>query len=124
MEYEEVSKRIKEAMNDKNISAIELSRLSGVGKAAISHYVNGRYCPHNKNAVMIANVLDVNPTWLMGFDVPKHLNKTIDYAYKLSDDERILIDAFRSEDKTYRKMIEMIIFNYKQSQEGDHYGNS
>lgn len=123
MEYVEVSKRIKEAMNDKNISAIELSRLSGVGKAAISHYVNGRYCPHNKNAVMIANVLNVNPTWLMGFDVPKHLNKTNE-LYPLSADERTLIEAYRSNDATYRKMIEMIIFNYKQSQEGDYNGNS
>ena len=43
MEYELSAKRLKEAMNDRCISQIELSRLSGVGKSAISHYINGRY---------------------------------------------------------------------------------
>lgn len=115
MEYELSAKRLKEAMNDRGISQIELSRLSGVGKSAISHYINGRYCPHNKNAVLIANVLNVNPTWLMGFDVPKHLinEKQNPYDITLSEEEKILIEAYRSDDDTYRKMMEMIIYTYK-----------
>lgn len=71
MKYEIVSKRLKEAMNDMNISAAELSKKSGVGKSAISHYYNGSHCPHNDNAFLLAEVLNVEPTWLMGFDVPK-----------------------------------------------------
>ena len=71
MKYEIVSKRLKEAMNDMNISAAELSKRSGVGKSAISHYYNGSHCPHNDNAFLLAEILNVNPTWLMGFDVSK-----------------------------------------------------
>lgn len=75
MKYEETARRLKQAMNEANISAADLSRKSGVGKPAISHYTSGRYCPHNTNAVALANVLNVNPIWLMGFDVDKHINK-------------------------------------------------
>lgn len=77
MKYEIVSKRLKEAMNDMNISAAELSKRSGVGKSAISHYYNGSHCPHNENAVLLAEVLNVEPTWLMGFNVPKNKTKLI-----------------------------------------------
>lgn len=119
MEYPITAQRIKEALNEKGISAMELSRRSGVGKAAISHYVNGSHVPHNKNAVLIAKVLDVNPTWLMGFDVDKKVEPQERVDIVLSEEEKILINAYRSNDETYRKMMEMIIFSYKQSKEGE-----
>lgn len=93
MKYEIVASRIKEAMNDMHMSAAELSRRSGIGKAAISHYVNGSHCPHNDNAVALAKVLYVDPTWLMGFDVEKHSSNNNEL--KLTEQEKELIKRFR-----------------------------
>lgn len=72
MKYEETAKRIREAMNDKRITAAELSRRSGVGKASLSQYINGSHCPNNDSAYKLSQILNVDPIWLMGFDVSKH----------------------------------------------------
>lgn len=76
MKYEITAKRIKEAMNDMNITQQELADRCKIGKSSISHYVNGTNEPGNKSAYILSKVLNVNPAWLMGFDVPKKLNKT------------------------------------------------
>ena len=64
--------RINEAMNDIGMSQQELADLTNLGKASISHYVNGHHQPGNKAVLALANVLGVNPAWLMGYDVPKY----------------------------------------------------
>lgn len=69
MRYEKTAKRLVDAMNAKGITAQELAERSGVGKSAISHYVNGNNEPRSRNAGKMAYVLDVNPLWLMGFDI-------------------------------------------------------
>lgn len=67
------SKRLLEALNDKNMNQAELSRRSGVSESSLSHYINGSHKPSNLAAGSIAEILDVSPVWLMGFDVPKFL---------------------------------------------------
>lgn len=78
MKYEVTAKRIKEAMSDMGITQQELADKSKIGKSSISHYVNGSNEPGNKSAYMMAKVLNVNPGWLMGLDVPKY--ESIDIA--------------------------------------------
>ena len=49
---------------------IELSRLSGIGKSAISQYLSGKVTPKQDKVYKLAQVLKVNESWLMGYDVP------------------------------------------------------
>lgn len=70
MKHETTAKRLQIAMTNINISAQELSNKSGVAKASISQYVNGSHKPSNISSGKLASILDVNPLWLMGFDVP------------------------------------------------------
>lgn len=44
--------------------------LTGINKASVSQYVNGRNTPSNITAGKIAFAFNVNPPWVMGFDVP------------------------------------------------------
>lgn len=76
MKYEITAKRIKEAMSDMGITQQELADKSKIGKSSISHYVNGTNEPGNKSAYMMSKVLNVNPGWLMGLDVPKYNDNT------------------------------------------------
>lgn len=69
MKYEDTSKRITKALSDKNIKAQELADKTGINKASISQYVNGTNRPSNINAYKMAQVLNVSPEYLMGFDV-------------------------------------------------------
>ncbi|MFR6462050.1 MAG: helix-turn-helix domain-containing protein [Anaerostipes hadrus] len=41
-----------------------------VSKASISQYLNGSHAPSNISSGKMAKILNVNPVWLMGFDVP------------------------------------------------------
>lgn len=101
-----------------------------VSKSTIAMWETNKRTPDFEKTEEIADYFNVDLDYLMGRksrsssfdDMIEH--PVLDYTYGLSDDERILIEAFRSKDNTYRKMIEMIIFNYKQSQEGDNNGNS
>ena len=70
MKFELTARRIKIALDNANMSAKELSEKTGVKEASISQYVNGYHKPSNINAGKIAEILNVSPLWLMGFDVP------------------------------------------------------
>lgn len=57
--------RLRDAMQKAGINATELSRLSGVGKADISHYLKGSYVPKQDKCYYLAKALNVDPGWLM-----------------------------------------------------------
>ena len=57
--------RLKEALANKGISRSELSRISGVSKGDITHYLNGDYVPKQDKCYMLAKALNVDPGWLM-----------------------------------------------------------
>ena len=62
--------RLKWAMNEKAIKAVDLSRLSGISESMISCYRSGRYIATQVNLQKLAEALDVSIPWLMGYDVP------------------------------------------------------
>lgn len=70
MKYSKIAQRLSHILNIRKMTAQELSNRSGVGKSAISHYIHGSHMPQTRNAGMMAEVLKVNPQWLMGWDVP------------------------------------------------------
>ena len=57
--------RLLKALNEREMSASELSRLCGVGKSDISNYLNGKYLPKQDKVYLIAQALNVDPGWLM-----------------------------------------------------------
>lgn len=86
MKHELTAKRLNEALQNTGITAQELSRRSGVNKASISQYRNGTHAPSNISAGKMAKALNVNPLWLMGFDVDKYETESssvikIDHTY-------------------------------------------
>lgn len=76
MKHELTAKRLQIAMSNANITAQELSNKSSVAKSSISQYVNGSHKPSNISSGKMASILNVNPLWLMGFDVPMLVNNT------------------------------------------------
>lgn len=60
--------RLKVAMKYRNVKAFEISKATGISKANISSYLSGRYEPKQKNIYLIANFLNVNEAWLIGYD--------------------------------------------------------
>lgn len=95
MKNELTAKRIQLALSNSNMKPQELADKSGIGKASISQYVNGSHAPGNISAKKIGKILNVNPLWLMGFDVPmeqeivnnvkEELPKIMQYYEQLND---------------------------------------
>lgn len=50
----------------------KLADKASLNKGSVSQYVSGRNTPSNLTAKKIANVFDLNPAWIMGFEVPMH----------------------------------------------------
>lgn len=101
MRYEITAQRIREAMNDRNMTQQELADKSQLGKSSISHYVNGSNEPGNKAAYALAKVLKVNPAWLMGLDAPK-----IDISKALE-----LFEKYENADPKIQAAVEALLKN-------------
>jgi repressor LexA len=61
--------RLQYAMDLRHMKQVDLVRLTGIGKSAISSYLKGLYLPKQRSAHKLAKALHVNPLWLMGADV-------------------------------------------------------
>ena len=58
--------RLTEAMTLRGMRASELSKRTGLSKARISQYVNGKFIPKSDAVLLMAEVLEVSELWLMG----------------------------------------------------------
>ena len=71
--------RLTEAMKARGIRASELALRTGLSKARISQYVNGKFIPKSDAILLIAEALRVSELWLLG--------KTTDMEATASPDE-------------------------------------
>lgn len=62
--------RINKALAIRNKKQIELSEATEISRAQINEYIMGKCKPKQDKLYLIAKALNVNPMWLMGFDVP------------------------------------------------------
>lgn len=89
------SERLKEAMRIANMKQSDLARATGLGKGGISNYVIGRYEPKSNIISVLAEALNVDPVWLMGYDVPMERKKPSPDKVELTEGEKVLLDLFR-----------------------------
>ncbi|CCF28068.1 Putative phage repressor [Leuconostoc citreum LBAE E16] len=81
---ESFNSRLKIAMEYKNIKPADLSKITGIGKSSISQWLSGKYSAKQDKIFIVAKALNVNPSWLIGADVPMNDESTIDRIYNLS----------------------------------------
>ena len=62
--------RLKEMMEDLNISAADIVRKTGINKSTLSNYINGKRIADQDHLAQIADPYGIDPAWLMGYDVP------------------------------------------------------
>lgn len=67
--------RLKQCLeNNSSLSATTLAEQIGLSKQAISMYLSGARKPKRPTIKVIADALNVNEAWLIGYDVPKENN--------------------------------------------------
>lgn len=67
---ESFDRRFKTALSIRGIKPVDLAKQMGISEATISQYRSGYAKPKEPRLVAIANILGVDPAWLMGLDVP------------------------------------------------------
>lgn len=66
---ETFDKRLRKALNLRNMTQAELCERTSIPKSAISQYLSGGFKPRQNRTHLIAKTLNVNEAWLMGYDV-------------------------------------------------------
>lgn len=75
--------RIKEMLDEKNISQKDLSKMTGITESAISHYVKGDRVPRGANLVKIAKALGTTADDLLSGDVELDKERDLVFAKSL-----------------------------------------
>jgi len=91
----DISKRIKEVMKERNLRQVDILKLAEsfkhlgeLRKGDLSLYVNGKVRPYGQNLHLLASVLNVSESWLMGLDAPKERVPEILALYSKLDKSR------------------------------------
>ena len=119
MKYDITAKRLRDALDSSGMIPQELSEKSGVGKSSISQYINGSHKPSNIASGKMAEVLDVSPLWLMGFDVPRESDakRFSAYADKFNElhpslptvEEKEILNNYRKLSSTDQELVNTIM---------------
>lgn len=114
---ETCGRRIIKALNIKGMKQTELCRLAKIPKSSLSSYISDAYEPKQDRLYIMAEVLDVDPVWLMGYDVPMEREKKTPDTIKLTEGEEMLLDLFRRvPEENQRLVLDMIKIALKQNQ--------
>lgn len=62
--------RLAEMMAYFKINQTDIVERTGVPKSSLSLWVNGKRTPGQKQLAMLSEPFNINPAWLMGYDVP------------------------------------------------------
>lgn len=94
---ESCATRIRKALSIRSMTQSELCRRTKIATSAMSEYIKGLYDPKQDKIYIMAQALNVDPVWLMGFDVPmeKEDKKISHDELQLTEGEKALIKLLR-----------------------------
>lgn len=95
-----IGEKIRIRRKELGLTTTELGNMIGVQNSAISKYEKGRIELKASQIKAIAEVLQINPVLLLDDDGPD-----------LTDEERILVSAYRAADPSARKFALQILEN-------------
>lgn len=102
MQIENTAIRLKELMEERNLRQVDLLNMVKpycekydvkMNKSDISQYLAGTVKPGQEKLSMLGMALNINESWLMGYDVPKE--KTYyNESNNLTKEEKLLLDNY------------------------------
>ena len=109
---EPCSVRLRKALTIRNMRQADLCEKTKIPKSAISHYLSGSFVPKQDRAYIIAQALNVNPAWLMGFDAPMEIadvQKISPSEPELTEGEKVLLDLFNRVPEDQQQLVLQMI---------------
>ena len=104
---ESCAARLKKALSIRNMTQAELCQKTKIPKSALSEYLKGLYDPKQDRLLILSEALDVDPVWLMGFDVPmeKEDKKISPHDPTLTEGEKLVLELFRQIPEDQQPMV-------------------
>lgn len=96
---ESCATRIRKALSIRNMTQSELCRKTKIATSAMSEYIKGLYEPKQDKVYIMSQALNVDPVWLMGFDVPMEKEQkkfSPDEEGSLTEGEKQVLELFRA----------------------------
>lgn len=105
--------RLSKILKDRNIKQKTIVKNTSISHSQLSHWLSGDYKPKQESIYIIANFLNINPAWLMGYDVP--MDKEEEYYEKMARDymcesSQILQERFDLTDDQLKNVLNYIEF--------------
>lgn len=105
--------RLIQALNIRDMRQIDLAEKTKISKASISQYISGRATdPTTERIYLISKALNVDPVWLMGFDVPMEEKKVVltemeDLAEQIKNNPKIfeVVNYFTRLSQTNQELV-------------------
>ncbi len=98
--------RLDQALQIRGMKPSDLASKTGLSSATISQYRSGYSSPRSKKLQLLADVLNVDPVWLMGMDVPMEKNRTVE---DLSPDDNALLDAYHRSSEGIQESVRILL---------------
>ena len=70
--------RLFTALNLRNMKPVELHEKTGISESLLSKYLSGNAIARQKKLSLLSDALNVNPVWLMGYEIPMENNISTD----------------------------------------------
>ena len=61
--------RLEKALRVRNMKPVELHEKTGISESLISKYLSGNAVARQRKLSLISDTLNINPIWLMGYDI-------------------------------------------------------
>ncbi|MCQ4924833.1 helix-turn-helix domain-containing protein [Tissierella carlieri] len=112
----DVDKRLNERMDELNLKQVDICKLSGISKNAVSNYVNGNRVPDTMSLYKLSKTLDTSMEWILtGEGVkstkqPQYTNQIPSLA-KQESDMIAKYKQFTQEDKEDIKVLIEMKYN-------------
>ena len=102
------SLRLSTLLSSSGETTYSVARKLGMSAATISRYANGIILPKLTTVYYLADIFNVNPVWLMGYDVPP--SETV-AANSITEQEKALLAFYRSASEENKLKIIQYIMN-------------
>ena len=101
------SGRLALALSLRGMKQSELCARTGIPKSAVGQYISGEFKPKQDRVFLIAQALNVDEAWLMGYDVPMEpaKNENSPAEPELNEGERVLLDLFRRVPEEQQQLV-------------------
>lgn len=106
MKISNSNERIRYLMDYLGLNQTEFSLKANIQKSTLSNYLTGCRIPRQDQIDAISSAFNVNPSWLMGYDVPM-FNEIQEQDY--SDEEIIVIKAYRNADYSIQEAVRKLL---------------